>query len=258
MIVTNRRKIQAHHFFKLIIISVLISIVASCLGYSLKLITEHFQKLIFHFAEGENSIWFIFLPTMGITTIFFLRKYLFLNRKNKGITEIYKTVDQRKDHLSLFKIPSHFLNGFLTVIFGGSTGIEVSTVVATATLGNAAYKKHFSANIYKLELICAGVVAVVAILFGSPITGWLFALEVIARKFNKTLFISCTSSAIISGIFLYFMKSGPLLPFEINGWKWMAIPFFIILSLLGGILSVYFTILVIKIKEFFWEFPIIF
>lgn len=251
MLVTKRRKIQRHHFFKLILISVLISIVASCLGYSLKLITEHFQNLIFHFAEGKNSIWLIFLPTTGITTIYFLRKYLFVNRKNKGITEIYKTIDQRKDHLPHFKIPSHFLNGFLTVIFGGSTGIEVSTVVATATLGNAAYEKHFSANIYKLELICAGIVAGVAILFGSPITGWLFALEVIARKCNKTLFISCTSSAIISAIFLYFTKSAPLLPFEITGWQWVAIPFFIIISLLGGVLSVYFTILVIKIKSFF-------
>jgi len=146
---TKRRKIQRHHFFKLILISMLISIVSSCLGYSLKLITEHFQNIIFYFAEGKNSIWFVFLPTIGITSIFFLRKYLFLNRKNKGITEIYKTVDQRKDHLPLFKIPSHFLNGFLTLIFGGSTGIEVSTVVSTATLGNAAYEKHFSANIYK-------------------------------------------------------------------------------------------------------------
>jgi CIC family chloride channel protein len=229
----------------------LISICASFLGYSLKLITEYFQKLIFHFAERENTLSFVFLPTIGITAIYFLRKYLFLNRKNKGITEIYKTIDQRKDHLPFFKIPSHYFNGFLTVIFGGSTGIEVSTVVATATLGNSVYEKHFTANIYKLELISAGVVAGVSILFGSPIAGWLFAMEVIARKFNKTLFISCTASAIISAIFLYFIKSEPLLSFEIIGWKWSALPFFVILSLFGGVLSVYFTTLVIKIKDFF-------
>ncbi|CAA7387852.1 MULTISPECIES: chloride channel protein [Chryseobacterium] len=247
----RRKSVQRHHYLRLVLISVLISICASFLSYSLKIITEHFQKLIFYFAKRENSIWFIFLPTIGITTIYFLRKYLFLNRKNKGITEIYKTVDQRKDHLPLFKIPSHYFNGFLTVIFGGSTGIEVSTVVATATLGNAVYERHFSANIYKLELICAGVVAGVAILFGSPIAGWLFAMEVIARKFNKTLFMSCTASAVVSWIFLYFIKSEPLLPIEITEWKWMAIPFFVILSLLGGVLSVYFTILVIKIKDFF-------
>lgn len=247
----KRKKIQRHHYFRLILVSVLISICASFLGYTLKFITEHFQKLIFNFAESKNTIFFIFLPTIGITAIFFLRKHLFFNRKNKGITEIYKTIDQRKDHLPLFKIPSHYFNGFLTVIFGGSTGIEVSTVVATATLGNAVYEKQFSANIYKLELICAGVVAGVAILFGSPIAGWLFAMEVIARKFNKTLFISCTASAVISWIFLYFIKSEPLLPFEITGWKWTAVPFFVILSILGGGLSAYFTFLVIKIKDFF-------
>ncbi len=38
---------------------------------------------------------------------------------------------------------------------------------------------------------------------------------------------------------------------SISGWKWGALPFFLILSLLGGILSVYFTILVILIKDFF-------
>lgn len=251
----KRKIIQRHHYFRLVLVSILISICASFLGYSLKLITEHFQKNIFHFAENTNSVFFIFLPTIGITAIYFLRKYLFRNRKNKGITEIYKTVDQRKDHLPLFKIPSHYFNGFLTVIFGGSTGIEVSTVVATATLGNAVYERQFSANIYKLELICAGVVAGVSILFGSPFVGWLFAMEVIARKFNKTLFISCTTSALISGIFLYFLKSEPLLSFEITDWKWMAVPFFVILSALGGILSVYFTILVIKIKDFFSGIP---
>ncbi|CAI8896854.1 MULTISPECIES: chloride channel protein [unclassified Chryseobacterium] len=247
----KRKSIQRHHYFRLILISIIISICASFLGYSLKLITEYFQKLIFHFAEEENTLIFIFLPTIGITAIYFLRKYFFLNRKNKGITEIYKTLDQRKNHLPLFKIPSHYFNGFLTVIFGGSTGIEVSTVVATATLGNTIYEKHFSANIYKLELISAGVVAGVSILFGSPIAGWLFAMEVIARKFNKTLFISCTASATISAIFLCFIKSEPLLSFEITGWKWTALPFFVILSLLGGVLSVYFTVLVIKIKDFF-------
>jgi Chloride channel protein EriC len=99
------------------------------------------------------------------------------NVTNKGITEIYKTLDQRKDHLPLFKIPSHYFNGFLTVIFGGSTGIEVSTVVATATIGNEVYKKEFSAKMYKRELVCTGVCAGVAILFASPLAGWLFALE---------------------------------------------------------------------------------
>ncbi|WP_333852157.1 chloride channel protein [Epilithonimonas sp.] len=247
----KRQKVQAHNYFKLIISSLFIGVIASILGLTLKKITEFCQDHLFEFADKNHSLLFIILPTTGITIIYFLRKYLFKNRKNKGITEIYKTIDQRKDHLPFFKIPSHYFNGFLTVIFGGSTGIEVSTVVATATVGNSLYEKQFAANVYKLELICAGVVAGVAVLFGNPLVGCLFALEVIARKINKTVLISCASAALISWIFLYFFPSKPLINFPVTQWNWMAVPFMMILSLLGGTLSVYFTLLVIKMKDFF-------
>ena len=62
-----------------------------------------------------------------------------------------------------------------------------------------AYEQGFSAKMYKRELMRAGVTAGVAVLFGSPLAGWLFAMEVIARKINKSLAISCTASAIIAG-----------------------------------------------------------
>lgn len=111
--------------------------------------------------------------------------------------------------------------------------------------------KAFLQKMYKRELICAGVTAGVAVLFGSPLAGWLFAMEVIARKTNKSLAISCTASALVAGLFIFLFDSKPLLDISVSGWKWGALPFFLILSLLGGILSVYFTILVIRIKDFF-------
>ncbi|ULT24729.1 hypothetical protein KUH03_38440 [Sphingobacterium sp. E70] len=46
---------------------------------------------------------FILLPSVGITAIYFLRKYAFQNRKNKGIKEIYTTLETRKDHLPFSK-----------------------------------------------------------------------------------------------------------------------------------------------------------
>ena len=231
------------------------ALVCCILAFSLKWLTEVVQHQLFEFAAETNWLLFLVLPTCGITVIYFLRKYLFRNRKNKGITEIYKTLDQRKDHLPLFKVPSHFLNGFLTVVSGGSTGIEVSTVVATATVGNEAYKRDFSAKMYKRELVSAGVVAGVGILFGSPLVGLLFALEVIARKVNKSLLIACLSAGLITGIFILTLDSSPLLPFEVQDWAWKALPFFVLLSFFGALLSVYFTILVIRIKNFFAKIP---
>ncbi len=247
----DRSKIQKRNSFKLILASLIISFIAASLAYSLKIITEFFEEHIFELINNKNHYLFIVLPTIGITAIYFLRKYLYKNRKNKGIAEIYKTVDKRKDHLPFFKIPSHYFNGFLTVIFGGSTGIEVSTVVATATIGNEFYERNFAAKVYKLELISAGVCAGIAILFNSPIAGWLFAIVVIARKFNKTLFISCTSSAIGAWVVLLLFPTEHIIASSIPEWTWFAIPFMLLLSLISGLLSAYFTLLVIHIKGFF-------
>ena len=247
----QRKKLQRTYYFRLIMMSLIIGMMAALLAFTLKWMTEHFQEVIFQFAEHHNHLLFILLPTVGITAIYFLRKYFFQNRRNKGITEIYKTLDQRKDHLPFFKIPSHYINGFLTVIFGGSTGIEVSTVVATATVGNIAYQKEFSAKMYKRELVCAGVCAGVAILFGSPVVGWLFAVEVIARKISKTIIMSCTASALVAWLFIYFLKPEPLISLALTDWKWTAVTFMIVLSILGSFLSIYFTLLVTRIKKFF-------
>lgn len=247
----ERTKIVTQHYFRLVIASSLVGLASALLAYTLKHLTEYFEHRIFNFADHSYAAFFFILPSVGITALFFLRKYIFRNRKNKGITEIYKTLDQRKDHLPLFKIPSHFINGFLTVIFGGSTGVEVSTVVATATIGNYAYEREFSARMYKRELICAGVVAGVAILFTSPLAGFLFAFEVIARKFRRSLIISCTASALVSWVFISFFDSETILNKTVTGWTYAAIPFFLILSVFGGILSVYFTLLVTRMKKIF-------
>ncbi len=185
----ERKKIITQNYLKLAITSLLIGVGSALLAISLKHITEFFEHKIINGVNNYHPILFILLPTIGITSIYFLRKCLFKNRKNKGITEIYKTIDQRKDHFHLFKVTPHYLHGFLTLIFGASTGVEVSIVVATAAIDNAAYKNEFSAKMYKSELVCAGVTAGVAILFTSPLAGWHFAMEVIARKISKTLVI---------------------------------------------------------------------
>lgn len=247
----ERTKIVTQQYFKLALASALVGLGSALLAFFLKHLTEYFEHLFYDFVINKYAALFVILPSIGITAIYFLRKYLFKNRRNKGITEIYKTLDQRKDHLPLFKIPSHFFNGFLTVIFGGSTGVEVSTVVATATIGNYAYEKEFSARMYKRELICAGVVAGVAILFTSPLAGFLFALEVIARKMRKSLVIACSSSAFVSWGFIELFDSERILTQTVQDWNYAAIPFFIILSILGGALSVYFTLLVTRMKKLF-------
>lgn len=245
-----RKNVVRKSYVNLIVSSLIIGVLATFLAASLKRLTEFFEEHIFNSVVTSGwSLLFLILPSIGITLVYFARKYLFRGKKNKGIKEIFRTLDHRKDELPFYKVPSHYINGFLTIIFGGSTGVEVSTVVATAAMGAAVHRKDKIPNAYKTELICAGVAAGIAILFGSPIAGFLFAVEVIARKITKTIVLSCAVAVFTSWLFIHFYEVEKLFDFSVIAWKKEALPFMILLSVLAGLMAVYFTRSVIIIKN---------
>ena len=235
---------------KLIIASVLIGFLASFLAISLKKITEHYQSILFHKAS-LNSIYYFIFPLVGLTIIYFLRKYLFKNKENKGIKEIFECIASPSKKLPLYKVPSHFINGFLTVIFGGSTGIEVSIVVATATIGSVGQQKSGFLNQYKTEFICAGVAAGITALFCSPIAGILFSLEVISRKVTKTFFLTTIIAVTVASGLIYLLDEPTLFSISIKTWNLYAIPYFILLGILAGANSVLLTKSVLFFKNQF-------
>jgi CIC family chloride channel protein len=247
-------QIKKNHQFiklrKLVIVSILIGFLSAFLGISLKKITEYYEEIFFH-QVTVNPIFYIVFPVFGLSIIYFLRQYLFRKKENKGIKEVFESTQSKSKNLPSYKIPSHFINGLLTVIFGGSTGIEVSTVVATATIGSVAQQKENVFRQYKTELICAGVAAGVTALFSSPIAGILFAFEVISRKVTRAFIISNVIAVSIAFGLLSILNEKPLFTVSITTWHLKAIPYFILLGILAGLNSVYLTRCVLFFKSQF-------
>jgi CIC family chloride channel protein len=237
-------------FQKLVIVSILIGFLAAFLGVALKKITEYYEEIFFHKAT-VNPIFFVVFPIFGLSVIYFLREYLFRKKENKGIKEIFESTNSKSKNLPNYKIPSHFINGILTVIFGGSTGIEVSTVVASATIGSVAQRKQNVFRQYKTELICAGVAAGITALFSSPIAGILFALEVISRKVTRAFLITNLIAVAIAFALISLLDEKPLFALTITTWHLKAIPYFILLAILAGLNSVYLTRCVLFFKSQF-------
>ena len=235
---------------KIVLASILIGFLTSFLAIALKRGTEHYEELLFHQASSNKFLFLIF-PLIGLTIIAILRYFLFKKKKNKGITEIFETTSNRKNSLPIYKIPSHLINGFFTVIFGGSTGIEVSTVVASATVGSVAQEKENILNQHKTELICAGVASGIAALFFSPIAGILFAYEVIAKKVSKIFILTTSIATIIAVLICVLLDEKSLFHAPITTWHLKAIPFFIVLGIIAGMNSVYLTKCVIFFKQKF-------
>jgi CIC family chloride channel protein len=235
---------------KIILASVLVSFLSSFLGLALKHITEYYEAIFFFRAEN-NWLFFLVFPIFGLSLIYFFRHYLFKKKSNQGITEIFACTQFRSKTLPIYKIPSHFLNGLITVVFGGSTGIEVSTVVATAAIGNVVPEKETIFKKYKTELICTGITAGITVLFGSPIAGILFSIEVITKKLNKTFFLTNGIAIVIASALLLFFNEKSLFTVAVTTWHYHAIPYFILLGILAGVNSVYLTKTVLFFKSKF-------
>jgi CIC family chloride channel protein len=251
---TKTAKIKRNHpyivFRKLVVVSILIGLLSCFLGIVLKKATEYYEEIFFERAN-TNILFYLLFPFIGLSLIYFLRQYLFKKKENKGIKEVFESTESKTKNLPNYKIPSHFINGFLTVIFGGSTGIEISTVVAAATIGSVAQQKKNIFRQYKTELICAGVAAGVTALFGSPIAGLLFAYEVISKKISQAFMLTSSIAVGIAYALLLLIDEPALFNISISTWHLKAIPYFILLGILAGLNAVYLTKTVLYIKSQF-------
>ena len=249
----NPALIKKHYtlikYFKLALVSVIIGFLAALLAVSLKRMTEHYEAILFHKASG-NILWLIVFPFFGLSLIYILRDYLFRKKENKGIKEVFESTASGKG-LPSYKIPSHFINGLLTVSFGGSTGIEVSTVVSSAAVGSLAGRKEKFFKKYKADLLCAGIAAGITALFCTPLAGFLFAYEVVLKKAGKIfMFTNVLSSAVAFG-FIVLLDEKPLFAVNIGYWNLYALPYLLLLGMLCGLNAVYLTKCVLFFKRQF-------
>lgn len=227
---------------------------SALLADTLKVITEHYEEAFLEKLHEEPFLIFI-IPLFGLTIIHVLRYFLFRNKANKGIKEVLDTINKNAYTLPAYKIPSHYFNGFLTVIFGGSTGIEVSTVVSTAAIGALSSRKVSYLRRYRTALVCGGLAAGVTALFNAPIAGFLFAFEVFTKRKSKLHHAVVATAVITSFLITHFFFYQQIFHFNVTQWRWEALPYMILLGVLAGLNSVYLTKCVLFCKKFFGSLP---
>lgn len=227
----------------------LVGIIVGLITLMFKNLVEQYEHLLYNKAQNFKLFFFIF-PVIGLIIIHFLRMYVFNKKKNKGISEVLEAVRNDKK-LPANKVPSHFFNGFLTVVFGGSTGIEVSTVVATSALGDMASRKDPIFKKYRKEFIGSAIACGVTLLFCSPLAGLFFSYETIGKQRTKVFWVTNLVSVGFASLILLLMNVTPV--FNLGNHDtvihYQAIPFFVILSLLAAVYGVYMTKMVTWIKS---------
>ncbi len=224
----------------LIIASIIVGIVSAFAAIILKLIVHYLQHLTDLIATYQSvKFVFVVLPVCGIVATFLLIKYIFKGRFDKGLGSIIYDVSWKAGRIKPNKTYSHLLTSGITVGFGGSAGLEAPIAVTGSAIGsNIASLFHLGQN-ERVILLACGAASGIAAVFNSPIAGVVFALEVLLVNFSIPVFIPLLISSACSVLLSNFIYKGQLFYLITDKWHYEAIPFYLILGIICGLLSVY-------------------
>ncbi len=236
----RQRHISNKNF--LIVVSIIVGMVAGLAAIVLKTVVHYIQHFVRWVLEDEkfNFLLFVF-PLIGILlTVYYVQRF----RKGKigrGISNILISIAKRSSNIERDKTYSHMITSALTVGFGGSAGLEAPIVVTGAAIGSVTAKDLKMNYRERTLLLACGVAAGISAIFNSPIAGVLFAVEVILYEFSIPAFIPLLISSATASVLSNLLYKNQLFFLITKGWHMNAIPFYILLGIVMGLISVYVT-----------------
>jgi CIC family chloride channel protein len=182
---------------------------------------------------------YVFLPALGIFLTVAYQHLLNRDKIQKGIGNILVNIKRNRSNIRYNNIYSHLITSSLTVGFGGSSGLEAPIVATGAAIGSNT-GKFFNLSPYeKTVLLAAGASAGIAAVFNSPIAGVLFSLEILIGEITIPTFIPLLIASATGVVVSKLLYSGQLFHLVTEGWELRALPFYILLGLFSGYISVY-------------------
>ncbi|TGD58136.1 chloride channel protein [Flavobacterium humi] len=222
------------------------------------IVLKSFAHNVFLFATYINSYLKLpysnsILPIVGILlTVLVIKKFLD-NSLEKGSSKILYAVAKKGGIVPRKQMYAQIITSSLTVGLGGSAGLESPIVITGAAFGSNFAQKYKLSQKDRILLLACGVSAGIAAAFNAPIAGVLFAIEVILTDVSISAFIpimiSAATGALVSQIIL---SQDILLSFKQDlSFNFHNTPYYILLGILAGFVSVYHARNFRRVEHFF-------
>jgi CIC family chloride channel protein len=236
------KHIQHKHF--VLFLSVIVGLLSGLTAVIIKNSVHFIQQLISTgFSQNiHNYLYFVF-PLVGLFLTVLLIKYGIRRPVGHGIPGVLYAISKKNSIIKSFGIYASIITSALTVGFGGSVGLEGPTVSTSAALGSNL------GRLFKLDyktttlLIGCGAVGAMSGIFNAPIAALVFALEVFMFDLTLTSMIPFLVASVTAAITSRMMLGDNVL-FNIqitDVFSVSDVPFYIVLGVFTGLISVYFN-----------------
>jgi CIC family chloride channel protein len=227
----------------LILAAAVVGILGGIASSVLKELTHYVANFLQNDLHWEYKYYlYFFFPLIGIfLTVFYVRTFIRRSKFQHGIPAILFNISHNSSKLDFHNIYSQVISSALTVGLGGSAGLEAPAVASGASIGSN-IARFFGLNYRETTMLLAcGAAAGISGAFNSPIAGMIFAIEVIMPEFSIPAVIPLLISSAISSVISQIIYKEPLFALITKGWIINAFWYYIILGVIVGLYSVYFS-----------------
>ena len=224
-------------------LSLLIGIISGTAALILKNLI-HFigEILVGNLRITSGNFLFFAYPVVGIIITVFITKFLIKANLSHGVTKVLEAISLKKGRLKIHHTFSNMITSSFTIGFGGSVGAEAPVVLTGAAIGSNLSRFFKLSYTDTLLLLGCGAAGAIAGIFKAPIAGVVFTFEVLMLDLTMASIIPLMISAISAAVLAYyFMGEASLFTFNlVHTFDSSNVPFYIILGIFAGFLSLYF------------------
>jgi len=236
----------------ILLIGGIVGVLSGFAAVTLKVSVHSIEKVLTrNFDINYANYFYLAFPLIGIVLTTFVANYIIKDRTGHGITKVLYAISKRSGIIQRVRMYSHMVTSAITVSFGGSVGLEAPIVVTGSAIGsNVSLLVHLDQRKRNIMIGCGAAGAISAI-FNSPIAGVIFCMEVILAEVRISTFVPLLIASVCGSLVsLSLLGDDVLFSFQLKDqFSTTDVPYYFLLGIASGLVSVYFTRLNYKIER---------
>ncbi|MDP7061950.1 MAG: chloride channel protein [Planctomycetota bacterium] len=140
----------------------------------------------------------LLLPAVGAMLGVLIIRVLFNEPGGHGVPAVLEAVTRKAGHMRRRSIISRLLGSLVNVASGGSAGLEGPIVYSSAAVGSSVAGSMRLAERQRVMLLACGVAGGIGAIFNAPLTGMIFAMEVVLAEWTLGALLPIAVSATVA------------------------------------------------------------